>query len=196
MSVVFDIRSAQPDDADWMLAIYAPVVRRTAISFEDVPPTLEEFRDRIDRIGNTFAWLVCTVDDVPAGYAYAGPHRARAAYAWSVEASVYIAEEFRGRGVGRALYSRLFELLREKGLRNVYGVITLPNPGSIALHKSFGFWEIGVYRNAGFKLDAWHDVLWLQLDLWDGRGGDKEKRRRGETESGRDEIGRSEGASS
>lgn len=160
------IRTALPEDASWMLEIYSPVVRDTAVSFEDVPPTLEEFRARIERTGKNFPWLVCTVDGLPAGYAYASSHRARAAYAWSVETSVYIAEEFRGRGVGRKLYTELLDLLKRGGLRNVYGVITLPNPASVALHKSFGFQEIGVHRNAGFKLDSWHDVLWLQLDLW------------------------------
>lgn len=168
MNTDISIRFATPDDAGWMLALYAPVVRETAISFEDVPPTLEEFRDRIERVGSRFPWLACMANGRPAGYAYASSHRDRAAYAWSVEVSVYIAEEFRGRGIGRALYGGLLPLLKEQGLRNAYGVITLPNPASVALHKAFGFQEIGVHRNAGFKLDSWHDVLWLQRDLWDG----------------------------
>jgi phosphinothricin acetyltransferase len=100
-----------------------------------------------------------------AGYAYAGRHSARAAYQWSVDTSVYIHADFRRCGVGRGLYKSLFEILIAQGYCNAYAGITLPNAGSVGLHESVGFQPVGVYRSVGFKMGAWHDVGWWQLEL-------------------------------
>jgi phosphinothricin acetyltransferase len=100
-----------------------------------------------------------------AGYAYAGPFRARPAYQWTAEATVYVDPGFRRRGVGRALYTALLDALRAMGYRSAVGVVTLPNPASVALHEELGFRPAGVVRAAGFKLGAWHDVGFWQAEL-------------------------------
>src|SRR5262249_55483808 len=97
--------------------------------------------------------------------AYASPHRQRAAYDWSVDVSVYIRDNMRRMGVGRALYTSLFAILRLQGFYNAVAGTTLPNPGSIGLHQAMGFQPVGVYHNIGYKCGAWHDVAWWQLAL-------------------------------
>jgi phosphinothricin acetyltransferase len=97
-----------------------------------------------------------------AGFAYGGPHRTRAAYRWSVDVTVYVAEQARGHGVGRALYGALLPALAERGFHAAFAGIALPNPGSVALHEAVGFTPLGVYREVGFKLGRWHDVGWWQ----------------------------------
>ncbi len=159
------IRLATEADAEAMLAIYAPVVLETAISFELEPPSVEEFRSRIRSTLERTPWLVCEIDGAVAGYAYAGPFKARAAYQWSVEVTVYVSADYRRLGVGSAVYTSLFDCLRLQGFKNAHGGIALPNPGSVGLHESMGFFHTGTYRNVGYKLGAWHDVGWWQLEL-------------------------------
>jgi L-amino acid N-acyltransferase YncA len=159
------IRLAGPDDAAGVQAIYAPVVRDTAVSFEAEPPTVEEMRQRITHTLERLPWVVCEHRGELLGYAYASPHRARAAYQWSVDVSVYVHTQARRSGVGRGLYRSLFPLLALQGFYNAYAGITLPNPASVGLHESLGFQPVGVYRAVGYKLGAWHDVGWWQLPL-------------------------------
>ena len=160
------IRGARPDDAEVIHAIYAPVVRDTTISFELEPPTVEEMRGRIVSTTRGLPWLVgADAAGAVIGYVYAGKHRERAAYQWSVEVSVYVDAGHRGRGVGKALYGRLFEVLTAAGYCQAFAGIALPNAGSVALHESVGFTPIGVYRNVGFKRGRWHDVGWWQRAL-------------------------------
>ena len=104
-------------------------------------------------------------DGLVLGYAYGSKHRERAAYGWSVDVSVYVREGLRRRGLGRALYTSLFAILRFQGFYNALAGTTLPNPGSIGLHQAMGFQPVGVYRNIGFKCGGWHDVAWWQLVL-------------------------------
>jgi L-amino acid N-acyltransferase YncA len=159
------IRLAVPDDAKQILAIYAPFCLDTPVSFETRPPTLDEMRQRIDKTIPRFPWLIAEEDRVILGYAYASPHRERAAYCWSVDVSVYVRDGLRRRGIGRALYTSLFALLKVQGFYTAVAGTTLPNPGSIGLHQAMGFQPVGVYRNIGFKCGAWHDVAWWQLML-------------------------------
>jgi L-amino acid N-acyltransferase YncA len=158
-------RLARADDAAQVQAIYAPVVRDTAISFEIEPPGVAEVRRRIQDVLAVLPWLVREHDGQVLGYAYAARHRQRRAYQWSVEVAVYVAERARGGGVGRSLYLPLFELLAAQGLVSAYAGITLPNPASVGLHEALGFTPVGVYRDAGFKHGAWHDVGWWQRRL-------------------------------
>ena len=159
------IRMAVEDDAEQILEIYAPFCRNTPVSFEMQPPTLDEMRQRIARTISRLPWLVLDEDGLILGYAYAGLHRERAAYGWSVDVSVYVREGLRRRGLGRALYTSLFALLKLQGFYNAVAGTTLPNPGSIGLHQAMGFQPVGVYRNIGYKCGAWHDVAWWQLAL-------------------------------
>jgi phosphinothricin acetyltransferase len=164
------IRIATPGDAPGVHAIYAPIVRDTVISFELQPPTCDEISRRIESALERHAWVVCEDRGMVAGYAYATSHRARAAYQWAVDVSVYNQEDYRGRGVGRALYTALFAIVSAQGYRQACAGIALPNEASVALHEAMGFEPVGVYRDIGYKLGAWHSVGWWQLDL--GRDGD------------------------
>ncbi len=159
------IRLAKATDAEQILAIYAPFVTDMPTTFETVVPSLTEFQGRISETLKILPWLVCAEDQRIAGYAYASPHRSRCAYQWSVDVSVYIAQDFRRQGIGKELYRNLFKLLAAQGYYNAFAGISLPNPGSIALHESLGFQAVGIYRNVGFKLGSWHNVGWWQQTL-------------------------------
>jgi phosphinothricin acetyltransferase len=154
-------------DAAQVAAIYAPVVRETAISFEVEPPDEAEMRQRIASTLKQFPWLVCESAGEVWGYVYASPHRTRAAYQWSVDVTAYIHPAHRRRGVGRALYTALLGVLPLQGYYNAYAGITLPNPGSVGLHEAMGFEPVGIYRKVGYKLGRWHDVGWWSLALCD-----------------------------
>ena len=159
------IRLATELDAEKIAAIYAPNVTDPIISFEFEPPTAAEIRRRIEATLERYPWLVCERQGRVLGYAYAGAHGSRAAYQWSVDVSVYVHENARRMGVGRALYATLFAALDLQGFYNAYAVATLPNPASVGLHESVGFRPIGVYRGVGYKMGAWHDVVWWHLPL-------------------------------
>ncbi len=159
------IRLATEADAAAMLDIYAPVVEDTVISFELVPPSVDEFRSRVRDVLPHAPWLVLEEDGRVAGYAYASKFRARPAYRFTVETTVYVHGERRGRGVGRALYSSLLACLRLQGFRRAVGGITLPNAASVALHESMGFAKCAVFAKVGFKFGAWHDVGFWELEL-------------------------------
>jgi L-amino acid N-acyltransferase YncA len=165
-----DIRVAGAADAAAVVAIYAPIVESTAISFEYTVPTLADMAARITGHQPAYPWLVASEDGEVVGYAYAGRFAGRAAYAWSVETSVYIAETARRRGVGVALYNELLDRLAATGYRQAFAGIALPNPGSVGLHERMGFTPAGVYRAVGWKLGAWHDVGWWQRPLGAGSG--------------------------
>ena len=160
------IRSAAPDDAEAIAAIYAPIVLETTISFEWVPPTVDDFRTRIVKTLAKYPWLVAVDDqEAVAGYVYAGSHRDPPSYQWSVNTSVFIREDARGRGVGTALYAELFRQLVSLGYYRAFAGVALPNPASVALHESVGFRPLGVYEKVGFKFGAWRDVGWWQKEL-------------------------------
>jgi len=146
-------------------AIYHEFVSDTATSFEDSPPRAEDFAARIERISRTHPWLVAEIDGEVVGFAYGCPHRDRAAYRWAADVSVYVEPASHRRGVGRALYGTLLQLLRGQRLLIACAGITLPNDASVALHESFGFVPVGVYRRIGYKLGSWRDVGWWQLEL-------------------------------
>lgn len=159
------IRPATLQDAGQIQAIYAPIVRDTVISFEQIVPSAPEMQRRISETLDQLPWLVCENQGEILGYAYAGPHRTRAAYQWSVDTSVYVQAQARRIGIGRALYGSLFKILCLQGYVNAYAGIALPNPGSVGLHEAVGFEPVGIYRDVGYKLGAWHDVGWWQRRL-------------------------------
>jgi L-amino acid N-acyltransferase YncA len=168
------IRHASPiRDAPAIAAVYGEFVRRTAITFETIPPTPDEFAARIERIQKTHPWLVAeTPDGRVVGFAYGCPHRERVAYRWAADVSIYIEPGSHRRGIGRALYATLFDMLRAQRLLIACAGVTLPNDASVALHESFGFVPVGVYRRIGYKSGAWRDVGWWQLELAPRRDGE------------------------
>lgn len=159
------IKPATVEDAREMLAIYAPYVEATTVSSEYEAPSLGEFIGRIERFTQKTPWLVCRIDGTVAGYGYASPHRARAAYQWSVETSIYVAEAFHRCGVARALYSALFELLTRQGYYNIFVGITSPNERSIKFHSAMGFVISGAYQVSMYKFGQWRDVIWMAKSL-------------------------------
>lgn len=161
------IREATEEDASGVAAIYQPWVERTAVSFEVEAPSSGEMALRISALGARAPWLVCDGSEGLLGYAYGSRHRDRAAYQWCVDSAVYVRADLHRRGVGRALYTSLFALLRLQGFCAVHGGITRPNAASEGLHHALGFRLVGVYPAVGFKLGAWHDVGWWQLRLGD-----------------------------
>ena len=171
------VRLADPGrDAAAVAAVYRPVVEETAISFEEVAPDEQEMADRIRRTIPRLPWLVAERDGRLLGYAYAAPHRERAAYRWSVDISVYVAAASRRIGVGRRLYEELLSVLRRQGYLNAHAGVTLPNEASEALHREVGMTRIGVYRRVGFKQGAWHDVAWFGMRLAEPDGAPVEPR--------------------
>ncbi|HEX7757873.1 MAG TPA: arsinothricin resistance N-acetyltransferase ArsN1 family B [Caulobacteraceae bacterium] len=160
------VRVARAEDAAVIAAIYAPIVRDTAISFETEPPNGEEMARRIASTLATHPWLVAEdADGQVLGYAYASKHQERGAYRWSVNVSAYLAQAARGQGLGRRLYGVMLPLLRRQGFRRAFAGIALPNAASVGLHEAMGFEAMAVYPDVGFKLGAWRDVGWWSLAL-------------------------------
>ncbi|MBR5303118.1 MAG: N-acetyltransferase [Clostridia bacterium] len=163
------IRFAEPAlDAPAILALYAPYIEKTAITFETEPPSLESFTQRVADIAAHFPYLLLEVDGELAGYAYAHRQAERAAFAWNAELSIYLKEGLAGMGLGRPLYSLLEELLAMQGYVNFYGVITGSNAVSIALHEKMGYRIIGRHEHTGFKFGRWHDTVWLHKRVHEG----------------------------
>jgi phosphinothricin acetyltransferase len=163
-----NVRVAGAADAAAVAAIYAPYVLETAISFEETPPSAEEMAARIAASLRTHPFLVFEDQGGVAGYAYASPHVARAAYRWSANVSVYVAGDAHRRGIGRMLYASLLAILRRQGFHAAFAGIALPNDKSVGLHERLGFAHLGTYREVGFKFGRWHDVGWWRLGLADG----------------------------
>ncbi|WP_410670135.1 GNAT family N-acetyltransferase [Amycolatopsis sp. cmx-4-68] len=157
------IRDATAHDATACAALYAPYVTDTVISFETEPPDATEMARRIT---GAHAWFVLEDDGHVAGFAYAHRFAERAAYQWSCETSIYLERDRRRTGAGRALYETLFERLRERGFCRAFAGMTLPNDASAGLHRALGFEPAGTYRRVGWKHGAWHDVAWVQKDLY------------------------------
>ena len=159
------IRDASAADATACAAVYRPYVTDTAITFETEPPEPAEMVRRIADARRTHAWIVAEQGGRVVGYAYGGPYKARAAYRWACEVSVYLEVGLRRTGLGRALYEELFPRLAGRGLRTAVAGMTLPNDASAGLHRAMGFEPVGVYRRIGWKAGAWHDVAWVQRGL-------------------------------
>ena len=161
------IRSALEADAASMLEIYRPLVEATAVSFELVPPSVEQFALRIRQAVADHSWLLAERDGACIGYAYGSRLRERPAYRWSVEVSAYVDPAHHRQGIGAALYSILLDDLMEKGFCQAFACIALPNPASLGFHHRFGFRPMGVFKSVGRKFGCWHDVAWLQRTLRD-----------------------------
>ncbi|MBU1173986.1 MAG: GNAT family N-acetyltransferase [Alphaproteobacteria bacterium] len=156
------VRPARADDAPAIQAIYAPIVETTFISFEETAPDVAETERRIAAIQQRHLYLVAERDNAVVGFAYGGPHRERAAYRYSVDVTVYVAETARRQGIGRLLYGELLPGLAALGYHSAFAGIALPNAGSVGLHEAMGFTPVGIYREVGWKFGAWRDVGWWQ----------------------------------
>ncbi|NUB90372.1 N-acetyltransferase family protein [Haloterrigena sp. SYSU A121-1] len=159
------IRVATPDDAAAARDIYAPFCESTAVTFEEAPPTEAEVADRIASTLETYPWLVYEREDAVVGYAYASRLRERRAYQWTVELSVYVADDARQSGVGRALYESLFAVLERQGVRDGYAVTTVPNPETERFHERLGFERCVDFPAIGYAEGEWRDVAWWRRSI-------------------------------
>ena len=159
------IRLGMTSDAAAIAEIYNHYVRKTVVTFEEVPVAVEDMAQRILDVGERYPWLVWGDGVRAGGWAYATAWKARSAYRFSVETTVYVAESHQGRGLGLALYGKLIEELKARKVHSAVGGIALPNPASIALHEKLGFKKIAQFVEVGRKLDRWVDVGYWQLLL-------------------------------
>jgi L-amino acid N-acyltransferase YncA len=157
------IRPVAASDAKNLLAIYAPYIASSHITFETEIPSQAEYEERIQKISSKFPWLVAEHAGQILGYAYATTFRERAAYGWALETSIYLADDAQGTPVliAKTLYEALFAELNTRGIKQVIGVISLPNEKSVRFHEKMGFQTVGTFPSVGFKLGQWWDVLFM-----------------------------------
>ena len=173
------IRPAVPADATVLLAIYAPYVAQTAITFEYDVPTGTEFAGRIADTLQNYPYLVAEVDGRVAGYAYAGAFVGRAAYDWACELTIYLDPEARKCGLGRALYEAMEKALGAMGVLNLYACIGYPRGGddeylstnSADFHAHLGFEKVGTFTACGYKFGRWYDMIWMEKNIGQHRPG-------------------------
>ena len=159
------IRIAVEADVPEILAIYAPYIENTTITFEYDVPCRKEFLQRFYTITRQYPWLVWEEEGRILGYAYAAPPYARAAYSWCAEPSVYLRPEARGRGIGRKLYAALEEILKLQGYQVLYALITEENTASLHFHEKHGYRISVLFPHCGFKFGRWLGVYWLEKRL-------------------------------
>lgn len=158
------IRTAKASDGPALAAIYAPYTE-TVLTFEYPAPTAEEFARRVETVTAEYPFLVCEQEGRPVGYAYAHRYRERAAYDWDAELSVYLEAGSTGKGIGRALYRALLDILYMQGYINIYGTVSVPNPASEGLHESLGFRRVYTDEKTGWKFGRWLDLAFYRLQL-------------------------------
>ena len=165
-------RPAEERDVPAMLGIYAPYVEETAVSFEYAVPSEEEFRSRLARVQASYPWLVAEHGGQVLGYAYTSRFHPRAAYDWSVEASIYLRRDERGHGLGRRLYEKLEACLRSQNVLCAYSCIAhAPTPdeyldhASIRFHERMGYHLTGTFPNCGYKFGRWYGMVWMEKRL-------------------------------
>lgn len=166
------IRPATEHDVPAMLAVYAPYVEHTAITFEYEVPSEQEFRNRLANVLARYPWLVAEQDGSVLGYAYASAFHSRAAYGWCAEVSIYLSEDRRGQGLGARLYRKMEEILRAQHILVLYACIASSSVeserlthASIRFHRREGYHIVGEFPLCGFKFDRWYDMVWMEKRL-------------------------------
>lgn len=160
------IRPVKPADAAQICAIYNHYIETSVISFEFAPVSEEQMTQRVEQIAAMgLPWLVATAGEQLLGYAYATTWKARIAYRFSVEITIYLAQQGTAKGIGTALYQALFEALEAQEVHAVVACIALPNEHSVALHEKFGMRKVGHFEEVGQKFDRWLDVGYWQVNL-------------------------------
>ena len=166
------IRTAAVDDAAALLAIYAPYVKETAITFEYEVPSLEEFQGHIAHTLRRYPYIVAVENGEILGYAYTGPFGERAAYRWSVETSIYLRQDVRGKGLGKRLYAELERISKAQNVQNLYACIAYPDHddayltgNSVAFHTHLGFTPVGRFPHCAYKFGTWYNMTWMEKTL-------------------------------
>lgn len=158
------IRQVDINDVSNLLNIYSQYINST-ITFECRLPSLEEFRARVEAISSEYPYLVLEDENKIFGYAYAHRFKEREAYQWSAELSIYLDKNLTSKGFGKILYSKLIEILRLQNVRNIYALVTIPNPNSERMHLSMGFKKLAVFENSGYKCKRWIGVMWFEKNI-------------------------------
>ena len=170
------IRPVTEADAERLLAIYAPYVTDTFVTYEYTVPTVEEFRERIRNTLQAYPYFAAVENGRIIGYAYASAFHPRRAYLWSAEATVYLERGVRGRGVGRLLYERLEEALKQQNVQNVNACIAYPQAedeyltkDSVLFHEKLGYTMVGTFHQCGYKFHRWYDMVWMEKFIGEHR---------------------------
>lgn len=159
------IRKIQKEDIQSVLDIYTPYILNTAITYEYEVPSIESFTKRVDNIIKQYPYLVCECNGKVIGYAYASSYHSRTAFNWDCELSIYIDQSFCGKGLGKRLYSVLIDFITNQGYYNAYGVVNYPNQSSERMHEYFGFKNVGIHSNVGYKFNKWHSLVYYLKPL-------------------------------
>lgn len=162
------IRPAHPDDLEAIASIYGHYVLNSVATFDEVPPTAEDWRAKAYELhARGLPFLVAEEDWQVVGFAYASPWRPKPAYRHTAEDTIYLAPDHGGKGLGRALLGTLLPLCADAGIRRVLAVIADGGDENVStrLHKSFGFTEAGRLTEVGFKFDRWVDTVIYQAEL-------------------------------
>ena len=159
------IRQATIDDAEQIVEIYNHYVLHTVVTFDEEPLSTATMKKTMASTMNEFPWIVYEKEDRLLGYAYANTWKTRSAYNYTVESTVYLQPEEKGKGIGSLLYKALISQLKEAGIHSVIGGIALPNDASIALHEKLGFKKVAHFKEVGLKFNQWVDVGYWELIL-------------------------------
>ncbi len=166
------IRTAAPSDAEALLAIYAPYVKDTAITFEYDVPSREEFTARIEKILQRYPYLIAYSGTEILGYTYAGAFHERAAYDWAVETSIYIKRDNRRMGIGKTLYHALEKALMAQGVLNLNACIAYTDTqdahltnDSVSFHERLGYRKAGEFHQCGYKFNHWYNMVWFEKHI-------------------------------
>lgn len=169
MNTSVTIRMATKADAKEILAIYAPYVKDTAISFEYDVPSVEEFAERINNILKKYPYIVAMDNNQIIGYAYASSFKERVAYDWAVETTVYLRQDCRGKGVGKKLYLALEEILKRQNILNLNACIaytstdnTYLTNASTYFHERLGYKKVAHFTKCGYKFGNWYNMIWME----------------------------------
>lgn len=163
---------ARPDDAAALLAIYAPYVEHTAITYEYTVPTVEEFSARIEHTLQKYPYIVAERGGELIGYAYTGAFHPRAAYDWGVETSIYLRRDCRGLGLGRRLYDVIERISRAQNILNLNACIAYPKiedeyltKNSVQFHEHLGFKYVGEFHDCAYKFGRWDNMVWMEKSI-------------------------------
>ncbi len=166
------IRIASPSDAPELLAIYAPYITKTAISFEYDVPSVEEFADRIRTTLEKYPYLAAESDGHIVGYCYVSILHGRQAYDWSVETSIYVEQNCKHLGIGRKLHDALEQALSAMGILNLYACIAFPigedpylTEDSVHFHEHMGYEHTAHFHKCGYKFNRWYDIVWMEKTI-------------------------------
>ncbi|MCF8405708.1 MAG: GNAT family N-acetyltransferase [Bacteroidales bacterium] len=158
------IRQIIPEDASQICEIYNHYILHDIFTFEEKPVPESEMKERINT-STKFPWIVFEEGDAILGFAYASEWKSRCAYKYSAESTIYLRRGYTGKGIGRGLYTELFNRLIPFNIHAIIGGIALPNNPSIAFHESFGFKKVAHFKEVGFKFEKWIDVGYWELIL-------------------------------